>query len=65
MTVRLQSWRDLAEQMRLRAHDLAAGPTWSQVAIPVAGGPVAFEWLAEGHHWMAPAELDDHTLTVT
>jgi hypothetical protein len=80
VTVRLQSRRDLAEELWLRAaphaddlaqhvEQLAAArcrpdPSWSQVTIPVSGRPVAFEWLAEGRHWVARAELDDRTLTV-
>jgi len=79
MTVRPQSRRDLAEELWLRAappahdhaehfHQLAAArrrpdPAWSQVTISVDGRPVAFEWLAEGRHWVARAELDDCTLT--
>jgi hypothetical protein len=80
MAVQLASQRHLAEELWLRAappdHDLAAhierlaaarrrpDPAWSQVTIPVDGRPVAFEWLAEGRHWVAQAELDDHTLTL-
>jgi hypothetical protein len=80
MTVRRQSRRHLAEELRLRAappaHDLAEhldqlaaarrrpDPAWSQVTIQVDGRPVAFEWLAEGRHWVARAELDDRTLTL-
>ena len=76
----LQSRRHLAEELWLRAappdQELAAhverlaaarrrpDPAWSQVTIPVAGRPVAFDWLAEGRHWVARAELDDHTLTL-
>ena len=79
-TVRLQSRRDLAEELWLRAapptHDLAEHverlaaargrpePAWSQVTIPVDGRPVAFDWLAEGRHWVARAELEDRTLTL-
>jgi hypothetical protein len=79
-TMRLQSRRDLTEELWLRAappaHDLAEhvgqlaaarrrpDPAWSQVTIPVDGRPVAFEWLAEGRHWVARAELDDRTLTL-
>jgi hypothetical protein len=37
---------------------------WSRVMIPVDGRPVAFEWLAEGRHWVAQGELDDRTLTL-
>jgi hypothetical protein len=77
---RLQSRRELAEELWLRAappiHDLAEhigqlaaarrrpDPAWSQVTIPVDGRPVAFQWLAEGRHWVARAELDDRTLTL-
>ena len=80
MTVRLQGRRDLAEELWLAAappaHDpaehvdqLAAArrrpdPAWSQVTIPVDGRPVGFAWLAEGRHWVARADLDDHTLTL-
>jgi hypothetical protein len=80
MTVRHQSRRHLAEELRLRAappaHDLAEhidqlaatrrrpDPVWSQATIPVEGQPAAFEWLAEGRHWVARAELDDRTLTL-
>jgi hypothetical protein len=39
-------------------------PAWARVAIPVDGRPVDFEWLAEGRHWVARAELDDRTLTL-
>ena len=78
MTMRVQGRRQLAEDLWLaaapRAHDpaehvdqLAAArrrpdPAWSQVTIPVDGRPVGFAWLAEGRHWVARAELDDHTL---
>ena len=34
------------------------------MTIPVDGRPVGFEWLAEGRHWVARAELDDRTLTL-
>lgn len=80
MTVRVQSRRHLAENLWLEAappaHDpaehwdrLAAAhrrpdPAWTQITIPVDGRPVGFEWLAEGRHWVARAELDDHTLTL-
>jgi len=80
MTMRVQSRRDLAEELWLQAapqaHDpaehveqLAAGrrrpdPAWSQVTIPVDGQPVGFWWLTEGRHWVAHAELDDRTLTL-
>jgi hypothetical protein len=80
LTVRLQSRRDLAEELWLRAapqaHDLAEhvdqlvaarrrpDPAWSQVTIPVDGRPVGFAWLAEGRHWVARAALDDCTLTL-
>jgi hypothetical protein len=78
--LRHQRRRHLAEELRLRAalptHDLAEhverlaaarrrpDPAWSQVTIPVDGQPVAFEWLAEGRHWVALAELDDRLLTL-
>jgi hypothetical protein len=78
--VRHQHRRHLAEELRLRValptHDLAKDvervaaarhrpdPAWSQVTIPVDGRPVAFDWLAEGRHWVARAELDDRTLTL-
>ncbi len=39
-------------------------PVWSQVMIPVDGRPVAFQWLAEGRHWVAQTELDGRTLTL-
>jgi len=39
-------------------------PAWSQVMIPVDGWPVGFQWLAEGRHWIARAELDGRTLTL-
>jgi hypothetical protein len=39
-------------------------PVWSQVRIPVDGRPVGFQWLAEGRHWVALAELEDRTLTL-
>jgi hypothetical protein len=39
-------------------------PTWSQVTIPVDGRLVGFEWLGEGCHWVARAELDDRTLAI-
>jgi hypothetical protein len=80
MTLRLQPRRDLAEELWLRAapqaHDLAEhvdqlaaarrrpDPAWSRVTIPVDGRPVGFEWLTEGRHWVARAELDDCTLTL-
>jgi hypothetical protein len=80
MTMRLQSRRDLAEELWLAAappadtpaehfDQLAAGrrrpdPAWSQVTIPVDGQPVGFAWLAEDRHWVARAELDDRTLTL-
>jgi hypothetical protein len=80
MTVRVQSRRDLAEELWLQAapparthaehfHQLAAArrrpdPAWSQVTIPVDGQPVGFWWLAEGRHWVARTELDDRTLTL-
>ncbi|HKE98064.1 MAG TPA: hypothetical protein VKG45_03915 [Actinomycetes bacterium] len=28
------------------------------------GRPVAFQWLAQGRHWVAQAELEDYTLTL-
>jgi hypothetical protein len=80
MAVRVQSRRHLAEELWLqaapRASDLAEhvdqvaaarrrpDPAWSQVTIPVDGRPVGFEWLGEGRHWVARAELDDRTLTL-
>jgi hypothetical protein len=80
LTMRLQDRRHLAQELWLRAapptddlaehvEQLAAArrrpdPAWSQVTIPVDGRPVVFEWLAEGRHWVARAELDDHTLTL-
>jgi hypothetical protein len=79
-TMRLQSRRHLAQELWLQAappaHDPAEhidqlvaarhrpDPVWSRVTIPVDGRPVAFEWLAEGRHWVAWAELDDRTLTL-
>jgi hypothetical protein len=30
----------------------------------VDGRPVIFQWLAEGRHWVAQAELDGRTLTL-
>jgi hypothetical protein len=78
--MRSQSRRDLAQELWLQAtppaHDPAEhvdqlvaarrrpDPAWSQVTIPVDGRPVAFEWLAEGRHWVARAELDDRALTL-
>jgi hypothetical protein len=72
--------RGLAEELWWQAaptaHDLAQhrdqvaaarrrpDPVWSQVTIPVDGRPVGFQWLAEGRHWVALAELEDRTLTV-
>jgi hypothetical protein len=80
MTMRLQDRRHLAEDLWLRAtlpaSDLAEhvgqfaaarrrpDPAWSQVTIPVDGRPVTFEWLAEGRHWAARADLDGRTLTL-
>jgi hypothetical protein len=80
MTVRVQSRRHLAENLWLQAapqaHDLAGhvdrlaaarrrpDPAWSQVTIPVDGRLVGFEWLTEGRHWVARAELDNRTLTL-
>jgi hypothetical protein len=80
MTVWAQSRRDLAENLWLdaapQAHDLAEhwdqlaaarrrpDPAWSQVTIPVDGRLVGFEWLAEGRHWVARAELDNRTVTL-
>jgi hypothetical protein len=80
MTVRVQSQRDLAEELWLQAApqvgDLAGhvdqlvaarrrpDPAWSKVTVPVDGRPVGFAWLAEGRHWVARAELDDRTLTL-
>jgi hypothetical protein len=40
----------------------AGDPTWSEVAIPVEGRPVAFELLAMGRHWVAWAELEGRTV---
>jgi hypothetical protein len=55
--------RDLAEQVeQLAAARSRPDPAWSQTTIPVDGRPVAFEWLAEGRHWVAWAEVDDRTL---
>ena len=34
------------------------------MTIPVDGRPVGFQWLADGRHWVACAELDDRTLTL-
>jgi hypothetical protein len=81
MTMRVQSRRQLAEDLWLQAapaaHDpaehfeqLAAvrrrpDPAWSLVMIPVDGQPVGFWWLAEGRHWVALAELDERTLTLS
>jgi hypothetical protein len=39
-------------------------PTWSRAAIPVDGRTVAFEWLAEGRHWVAWAQLGELTLVL-
>jgi hypothetical protein len=80
MTMRVESQRQLAEDLwlaaALPAHDpaehfkqLAAvrrrpDPAWSQVTIPVDGRPAGFEWLTEGRHWVARAELGDRTLTL-
>jgi hypothetical protein len=80
MTMRVESRRHLAEDLWLQAappaHDpdqhldqLAAvrrrpDPAWSLVTILVDGWPVGFEWLAEGRHWVAQAELDDRTVTL-
>jgi hypothetical protein len=80
LTTWSQRRRDLAEQLwreaAPRAYDLAEhfaqiaaarrrpDPAWSRVTIPVDGRPVSFRWLAEGHHWIAQAELDDRTLTL-
>jgi hypothetical protein len=79
MTMRVESRRHLAEDLWLQAappaHDpaqhldqlagvrLRPDPAWSMVTTPVDGRPVGFEWLAEGRHWVAQAELDDRTLT--
>lgn len=78
LTTRSERKRGLAEELwweaAPRAHDLAEhfdqvaaarrrpDPAWSQVTIPVDGRPVGFQWLAEGRHWVAQAELDDRTL---
>ena len=80
MTAWLLSRRELAEELWLRAtppaHDLAGhldqlaaarrrpDLAWSQVTIPVDGRPVAFQWLAEGRHWVARAEVSDCALTL-
>jgi hypothetical protein len=80
LTVRSERQRCLAEELwreaAPQAHDLAEhfdqvaaarrrpDPAWSQVTIPVDGRPVGFQWLAEGRHWIARAELDDRTLTL-
>jgi ribosomal protein L37E len=79
LTVRSESGRGLAEELWWEAaslsHDVAhwdrmatvgnrPDPVWSQVMIPVDGRPVAFQWLAEGRHWVAQTELDDRTLTL-
>jgi hypothetical protein len=80
LAVWVQRRRDLAENLWLeaapQAHDLAEhwdqlaaarrrpDPAWSQVTIPVDGRLVGFQWLAEGRHWVARAELDDRTLTL-
>jgi hypothetical protein len=80
LAVRVQSGRDLAEELWLQAAPTAddaaehwdriaaarrrPDPAWSQVTIPVEGRPVAFQWLGEGRHWVAQAELDDRTLTL-
>ena len=59
------SARDRAEQWdRFAAARSRPDPAWSQVTIPVDGRPVVFEWLAEGRHWVARAELGDRTLTL-
>jgi hypothetical protein len=78
--VQLQRRRHLAEELRLRAapptHDLTEhierlpaarhrpDPPWSQVTIQVDRRPVAFDWLTDGRHWVAQAELEDRTLTL-
>jgi hypothetical protein len=80
LAVRSESRRGLAEELWFeaapQAHDLAEhfdqlaaarrrpDPAWSQVTVLVDGRPVAFEWLAEGRHWVARAELDERTLTL-
>jgi hypothetical protein len=55
--------RDLAEHFdQVAAAHRRPDPVWSQVVIPVDGRPVGFQWLAEGRHWVAQAELEDRTL---
>jgi hypothetical protein len=57
--------RDVAEHLdQVAAARRRPDPAWSQVIIPVDGRPVAFQWLAEGRHWVAQTELDDRTLTL-
>jgi hypothetical protein len=72
--------RRLAEDLWLAAapatHDVAEhieqvaaarrrpDPAWSPVPIPVDGRPVAFEWLAQGRHWVAVADLAHQTLVL-
>jgi hypothetical protein len=56
---------DLAEHFgQLAAARRRPDPGWSRVTIPVEGRRVGFEWLAEGRHWVARADLDDRTLTL-
>ncbi|HEV8649717.1 MAG TPA: hypothetical protein VG276_10005 [Actinomycetes bacterium] len=80
LPVRSKRRRGLAEELWWEAapaaHDAAEhwdriaavrsrpDPAWSQVTIRVDGQPVAFQWLAEGRHWVARAELDDRALTL-
>jgi len=57
--------RDVAEHFdQLAPTRRWPDPVWSQVRIPVDGRPVGFQWLAEGRHVVAHAELDDRTLTL-
>jgi hypothetical protein len=80
LPVRPDSLRGLAEELWWEAapaardvaqhlHQVAAArrgpdPVWSQVVIPVDGRPVGFQWLAEGRHWVARAELENRTMTL-
>lgn len=41
-----------------------ADRAWTEVAIPVDGRPVSFEWLDEGRHWAAVGELQGRTLVL-
>jgi hypothetical protein len=57
--------RDVAEHWdQVAAARRRPDPVWSQVTIRVDGRPVDFQWLAEGRHWVAYAELDDRMLTL-